>query len=274
MAAYARLPIDQLVSDAVVYTTGSDNEIKQAAAAVFGINRGGLYLDSARGLIAQIEADVREVSWRMPAYEAIWSSAAQRPTYDRREVVHAVSHQQAAFYLHQVAEILWHLYAVSLHRARYFMENCATIIDPRFKLTPLQDDWAETIRTFRNHMEHRDKAMRDISSRDWQSMSHESREAFVLGYRLDTERNVFYVPSDGRWKDQERRMPVNQAGFDQATVVIQEIHDHVKKASMKRLKRYFAAYPETMPSIDQVGKTMREVMEPIEIEVEGAEHAR
>lgn len=113
-------------------------------------------------------------------------------------------------------------------------------------------------------MEHRDEAIRDVSSQDWRSMSHETAEAFVLGYRCDAARNVFYVPTRGRWEGQERRMPLNRAGFDEAAAVIQGMHDRIRKVCLKRLKQHFTAHPETIPPFREIGATVQEVMEPIE----------
>lgn len=86
----------------------------------------------------------------------------------------------------------------------------------------------------------------------------------MLGHRLDADHNVIYMPSDGRWEGQERRMPVNQAGFDQAAAIVQGVYFRLREASLQRLDQHFTAHPDDMPPIDQVGTTMSDVMEPIE----------
>lgn len=268
MAAYAKLPIDKLIADTVTYTHEGEAASHWAAAAVLGYSRGGLYLDTARSLIEQILADASEISWRMGAYDVV------KPTIggvlmnpfavqlSSELVVEAVTHQQGALHLRRMAEVLWHFYASSLKHAWYFLKNSAQIVDPSFTPTRDEAEWIAIVMTFRNHMEHRDKAVSNLSSRDWQSMSREDQDVFELGYRLDTDGNVLYVPVEGKWKGQVQRMPINQTGFDHAESICQGIWRRIQPKCLQRLDQYFTAHPGEIPALDQVGMTMSDVIEP------------
>jgi len=268
MAAYQDLPTDQLISDTIFLTRESDEDNDRwAAAAVLGYSQGGLYLDTARTLLRQIFEDAKEISWRMEAYEVVRAeveAGSAHPDISIQEIAVAANHGQGAMYLHQVGEVLWHYYVISLQHAWHFLANSARIIDPGFTATPTEEAWLELIRSFRNHMEHRDKAVRDISSEDWRSMSRASKNAFELGYRRDAGNNIAFVPIGGPNKGQELQMPINQAGFEQAARFCQGIHLRVQKACLRRLFEQFAAHRDTIPPLDQVGGTMTEILEPTE----------
>lgn len=267
MAAYRNLPTDQLISDTVILTSDDGMDaLRRAGAATLGYSRGSYYLDTARSLMRQIIEDAHEISWRMDAYNAIFSDLEAdgcRTETTGKRIEKAVKERLGAQYLSLHAEILWHFYSVSLQHAWHFMENCAKAVDPTFAFTGNEEHYLTIIQAFRNHMEHRDKAARSTRSKDWQSMSREEKDAFQLGYRRDWQNNIFFIPATGPLQGQEQQMPVNPAGFQRFETLLIAAYERLKCACIRKLEQYFANHPDELPPLDQIGKTLTDHFNPI-----------
>jgi len=268
MTAYRELPTDQLVSDTIIRTRDDADAVRWAAAAVLGFSRSGYYLDTARSLMDQLMKDAREISWRMNAYDLMFDELEQRYRDGQRPlagVERSVKLRFGAQYLTIFAEVLWHFYAVSLQRSWHFMANSARVVDSAFAPTTDEANYLELIRAFRNHMEHRDKATRDISSHDWRSMSKDEQHTVTVGYRRDQQNNIRFVPVEkGPLVGKEQRMPINPAGFERFETMLIAAYERLKHTCLGQLEQHFLAHPDQLPSLDQVGGTLTDSMEPVE----------
>lgn len=268
MAAYRKLPTDQLVSDTIIHTRDDADAIRWAAAAVLGFSRSGYYLDTARSLMDQLMQDATEISWRMNAYDLMFGDLKQRYHDGQRPlagVERATNFRLGAQYLTIFAEVLWHFYAVSLQRSWHFMANSARGVDPAFAPTTGEANYLELIRAFRNHMEHRDKATRDIGSHDWQSMSKAEQHTITVGYRRDYQNNIRFVPVEkGPLVGKEQKMPINPVGFERFETMLIAAYERLKHTCLGQLEQHFLAHPDQLPSLDQVGGTLTDSMEPVE----------
>jgi hypothetical protein len=267
MAAYRALPTDQLVADSIVLTSDPETGPRLAGAAVFGFTRSGQYIDTARGLIDQIIANTEQISWHMSAYTVISDHIGK--DYDAsplamHELSKAVYHQQAAQTLSLRSEVHWHLYAECLDRAWYYMRNSTRYFDPDFNPNDVQQKYIETVRQFRNHMTHRDQAIRDINSPDWRSMSRNAEGWHEVGYKRDNRNRIEFSAVGGPYKGQTLKMPMSHEGFLQFKNIIKQTYGHLQRSCLRTLPLQFTRQPETMPRVDQVGTLMRHSVEPAE----------
>ncbi len=266
MAKYRALPTDDLIAESILYTNDPETGPRLAGAAVLGFTRSGQYVDTARGLIDQIVNNADQVSWHMSAYSVILDAIGK--DYDRsplaiREMSKAVSHQRGAMTLSLRAEVHWHLYAECL-RAWYFMLNSAQHFDPGFTLKPAQQDYIVTIREFRNHLAHRDKAISNINSPDWRLMSRSGDDWYEIGYQRDNRNRIRFSPVSGPLKGRTLRMPMSQEGFQRFKNIIAYTYERLERLALDRLTRQFVDRSETMPAVDQVGMLASDSIEPVE----------
>lgn len=265
MEAYRALPTDQLIADSIILTNDPETGPRLAGAAVFGFTRSGQYIDTARGLIDQIVNNAEQISWHMSAYPAILDGLGadyNASPLAMREITKAVSHQLGGKTLSLRSEVHWHLYAECLDRAWYFMLNSTRYFDPEFALKPGQQDYIVTIREFRNHMAHRDKAVLDVNSPDWRSMSRNAEGWHEIGYKRDKRNRIEFSPVGVAFEGRTLKMPISQEGFQQFKNIIASTYDHLQRSSLDRLTRQFEDHPETMPTVDRVGTILRDSIEP------------
>lgn len=265
MAAYRSLPTEDLVAETLLLTSDSKTGPRLAGAATLGFTRSRQYLDTARGLMEQIEANGDQISWHMSSYFVILDGIGD--DYDRspvavRELSKAVSHELGAKTLSLHSEIHWHLYVECLDRAWYFMRNSTMYLDPEFTLKPGQQDYIVTIREFRNHLAHRDKAILAIDSPDWQSMSRDAGDWFEIGYKRDKRNRIEFSPVSGDLKGRTLKMPMSQEGFLRFKNIMASTFVHLQRACLDRLTLQFSTKPGTLPRVDQVGALVRDTIEP------------
>jgi len=272
LAAYREnIPTDALISDTIILVPRDDlNEpVRWAAAAVLGFSRGGYYLDTARSLMEQVMKDATEISWRMQAFALAFDEVSRGgwppAAWQEARLTAAANLKTGAQNLSVYAEILWHFYAVSLQHAWYFMENSAKAIDPTFARTTDEAAYVDLIQAFRNHMEHRDKATRDIDSHDWRSMSRGEQHTVTVGYRRDQENSILFVPVEkGPLVGKEQKMPMNPAGFERFETMLISAYERLRRTCLEQLEQHFLAHPDLLPPLDQVGRTLSDSMEPVE----------
>ncbi len=267
LAAFRSLPTDQLIAETLLLTNDSDIGPRLAGAATFGFTRSGQYLDAARGLIDQIVTNADQISWHMSAYAVSLDRIGE--DYDQsplaiRELSKAASHQMGAKTLSLRSEVHWHLYAECLDSAWHFMRNSTRYLDPGFTPKPGQQECVVTIREFRNHMKHRDKAVLNIESPDWQSISRDTEGWFEIGYKRDKRNRIVFSPVSGDRKGRTLKMPISQEGFQQFKNIIAGTYEHLQRRCLETLHHQFTDHPGTMPTVDRVGTLVRDSIEPVE----------
>jgi hypothetical protein len=240
--AYRALPTDQLVAESILLTCDPVAGPRLAGAAVLGFTRAGQYVDTARGLIDQIVLNAEQMSWHMEAYSVIRDGMGT--DYDgsplaQREVARAAYHHRGAVALSVRSEVHWHLYAACLDRSWHFMLNSAKHFDPSFALKPVQEHYIETIRAFRNHLEHRDKAVWDSNSEDWASMSRSGEDWFEIGYRRDNRNRILFTPLTGRFQGTTLKMPMSQDGFLEFKNINVYTYERLQHSTLDRPRRRF-----------------------------------
>jgi hypothetical protein len=267
MAAYRALPTEQLIAEAILLTHGPEMGPRLAGAVVMGFTRSGHYIDTARGLIDQIVGNLEQISWHMSAYSVIRDRISKdynASPLAMRELTRAVAHQLGAKTLSLRSEVHWHLYTECLDRAWFFMVNSAKHFDSGFTLMPVHQVYVVTIREFRNHLAHRDKAISNIDSPDWHAMSRTVQGWHEIGYKRDKRNRIIFSPVSGDLKGRTLKMPMSLEGFQQFKNIIAYTYERLERLSLDRLTHLFTVCPESIPTVEQVGKLSRDVIEPVE----------
>lgn len=262
MNRFGEQPTEILLAESIIYTNDdpSDLTLRKAAAAAMGYSRAGLYIDAARSLLEQILADAAEISWRKQAYDLFMPILQSRYSLNnmmteelRADLAAVVSLIEGAKYLSKDAELVWHLYAVCLDRSRYFMENSIRWVDPCFVFTEEEANYAKILRAFRNHLEHRDKALSSVSGADWETFTDAEKDAITIVYRKNIENEVLFYSNDKDFRGMELSMPLNQVGFSTHQNLIERMHNQIKEASLQNLSHHFKQNPNELPDVEVVG---------------------
>jgi len=147
---------ENLLSDAIILPSGDSIAASaRARAAIYGLGRAKYYHDAARSLIAQMDRDLSEVSWRMGAYKIMFGAIAHLDGdgSNRDQLLgEPALHRLGAQYLSRSAEVLWTFYAVSLHQTWYLLTYALKWVSSEFTPVPEDGDFAQVIQAFRSHM--------------------------------------------------------------------------------------------------------------------------
>lgn len=269
VAKYTSQPTDVLIAETLLITSLGDKtlRLREASAANLGYTRGGLYLDSARSLIRYIMANEREISWRKGAYdvflpvrEIAYRNSEYLPDDAAIELDSIVAAIEGAKYLAKDAEILWHFYAVSLDRSAHFFGKAARKLGIDIAQSPSEIKYLGIIRAFRNHIEHRDKAINSLAGPDWLTMFEDSKDGISFGYNRTPNGEIKFKSSWGDLKDEELIMPANNDGFLEFQAMMERTNESIISACTEKLTLHFADHPESLPNIEHVGNLMSETL--------------
>lgn len=270
LSRFAELPTDELIAETLIWTTDrTEKNMKAAVAASIGHSRGGLYLDAARSLVRQIELEVQEVSWRMEAAAVLEPQLRQKvnqlnqlPEDLVNEIEAFGKLKYAANYQMKNQEILWHFYMTSIDKSRHYMINSLRQIDPNFKLDPKTEWLFETIRQFRNHIEHRDKAIQNLDSKDWQTMSKSDHHKVSFGYEMIATNVIRFFTPDRKEEYREYKISISEDSFEAFAKIVQNLHSTIRGKCLSRLSSFFVSRPQSIPELSEIGTLVTESIGP------------
>ena len=242
MYAYRKTSIDNTISDAIILTSTDEDRLFRAGAAVLGFSRSKHYVDVASTLIEQIGRETAGINWYSKAIDDFTGelSPANPKRSDYSLTADAASKLKVGsmvLSLHQ--EVMWHFYAQSLTHSWHFLVNSFAQVVPSMTVSEPDKQWLNLTIAFRNHMEHRDKAVANVASGDWDSMREIRANSLVIGYKLDQVGNIRFTPMRKPLIGVPQTFPMNRSGFIDFRARIDRMYEELRHQCCDNLERFF-----------------------------------